>query len=1359
MSEKYFDHKEYRDDLASEIKEESNKDKRRKILQEKQEDSPYRKAKFLHQQERKKFLEEKESKLPVLKHAQEIKETVAHNQISIVVGETGSGKTTQIPLILRDIMSREDKILVTQPRRVAARSVAKYVAQKIDCRIGEEVGYQVRFDDHTTEGTRINFITDGILLRKIQEDPLLREYSVVMVDEAHERSLNIDFALGLLQNTQQKRIEAGLAPIKIIVTSATLEKEKFARYFGGSPVVEVPGRVYPVDIHYEKERVYDYTKSAAEKVKMIVQENKQGDILIFMPGEEEIDKTIKEIEALRLPDLTVLALYGQMSPEEQDKIFEKISGRKVVVATNIAETSVTVPGVRYVIDSGLIKQIEFDHSTGIEMLAIRPHAKSGCIQRAGRAGRIESGECWRLYTESDFQNRQEFQTPEIMRSNIAHIVLTMKKIGIEDVKSFKFVDPPAAEAFTFALDTLKTLGALDENEKITKIGEIMADLPLEPHTARMVVEAEKYKCVETICTIAAFLGGRSVFVRPKGKESEADAAHRHFKAPGSDFLTLLNVWKEYEANHYNDKWARDNFLNSKVLEEVKQIRYQLFRALRRNGIRASESQDVQAIGKSIASGLIENLMEKRSTWSYEYRRVKDNQNNFFIHPSSVTFDLKPSLFVSADIVESKKKYARTIQEVEPEWLIEIAPQLIREELEQVYYDCASDKVLGVYNFYLKGKDEEFLEEKRPFFGQEATNVFAQALLEGKIDMPFVKHNKEVIEKINDLWRRDEGKRVQQLSNEKLKNFYLERLGTIASKQDLEKFLSENKTNFEIDINELVPPEVQEQILRDNPDSIDILGKSRPVQYGYDYWDKIFTASIKIPADDIFQLQEMPVLPSGRHIIFEVVSQEGDNRVEFSGTDLVALQQTARQFLIRKQWDNWRYTGKAPKEQVLENFNPLAPLPQLSEPMQFGVDPQTREPLFAYPAITVETSYYTGNRYSIKYFSSREQAEQEQKKFLEIVEKAKIEQRKKEEREAFLAPVRQLLQKLTENFNTIRYDYEDYGLSYEEKEEIKEKILQAQEKLESETQEKLESETKELLALLQKIDSRVSEALFYKEQRQVAKEKVDKAINEHYNVCPLCGSPLDNGECSNAEHNPERIDFPLDEDGNETGPAILSQIITDQNKIVAQLCVSEGDSRGKHSHYRGDVYLVKGFDIEENGWQGEPFQSLQFEDFGRILSDQQLQAKEIRLEKIRQEKERAKARELYYDALEYAQKRVESGDLQQGRFKKGIHPKTKQVQWELKLKGGGLAIVDPETRQPTTEDAVYFYKVVKTIETKGFRLFFVRLENPFPEDAPEAAKAEDSQIEESSSQSVETSSPETPSLETSLEKLKQRWGAK
>lgn len=766
-------------------------------------------------------------RLPIFDYSAEIKERVRDNDVTVVVGETGSGKTTEIPLMLQEALGGEARVAITQPRRVAARSVARYVAGKAGVIIGEEVGYHVRFDDRTTEGTRLTFMTDGILLRTIQEDPTLGEYSAVMIDEAHERTLNIDFTLGLLKRMQKKRVESGLTPIKILVSSATMEKEKFAKYFAGAPVVEVEGRQYPVELHYEGSTPYDYIRAAAVKVKDIVEGGKEGDILVFLPGQEEIEGAIEQIEKFGLLDVVILPLYGAMSPDDQDRIFQVYGNRKIVVSTNVAESSVTVPGIKYVVDSGLIKQVEFDPQTGIQSLVTTQHAKSGCIQRTGRAGRISEGECHRLYDKKDFEERLDFQTPEIQRSNLANVVLTMKRMGIEDVKSFEFIDPPEPEAIDQAIATLKVLGALDDQENITKTGEVMADLPLEPHIGRMIIEAEIHQCVEVVCTLAAFMSTRSVFARPKDKQGLADIAHMKFKVSESDFLTLWKVWQAYEASNYDRDWARDNFLSSRVLEEVRDIRYQLFRALKRNGIRVSENNDPVAIGKSVASGLIENLMEY--SYRHSYRRVKDGRQDFYIHPSSATFGFGPRYFVPGEIVETKKRYARTIQSVKPGWIKEIAPQLIKEEVRKVYYDSETDTVKKRILLTLKGSYGDLQVEEREASGKEAVEAFAAYLsgfylneAAGEEYFPFIGHNRKVIEQLNDLRMRSQGSFMKEdFTQEQLKNWYVERLGNIHSLKSLEEAIKESGVNLELDINEFLSDQERERILVENPDTIKI----------------------------------------------------------------------------------------------------------------------------------------------------------------------------------------------------------------------------------------------------------------------------------------------------------------------------------------------------------------------------------------------------------------------------------------------------------------------------------------------------------------------------------------------------------
>lgn len=1282
--------------------------------------------------------QERDLELPILAYKKEIQEMISQNPTSIIVGETGSGKTTRIPLFLLETLEPDKKIAITQPRRVAARSVARFVADQVHCQVGEDVGYQVRFDDHTTEGTRINFMTDGILLRKIQEDQLLLDYEAVMVDEAHERSLNIDFALGLLKQLQKKRLEANVKPLKIIVSSATLEKEKFASYFSASPLLEVPGRLYPVDIHYEAERPRDYTEAAANKVAEIIGRTETGDILIFMPGQEEIDKTIKEIEKLKLQGVIILSLYGQMSAEEQDRIFEKTSARKIVVATNIAETSVTVPGIKYIIDSGLIKQTEFDPQSGIESLVVKPHAKSGCIQRAGRAGRLGPGECYRLYTEEDFYMRPEFQVPEIKRSNLAHVVLLMKQMGIEDVKSFDFIDPPDSESFKQALETLKTLGALDDDEKITKTGEVMAELPLEPHISRMVIEAQKHNCVETICTIAAFLGNKSVFVRPKEKTEEADEAHRKFKIPTSDFLTLLKVWEDYEAHDYNDTWARENFLNSKVLREVQNIRYQLFRVLHRNGIRATESRDEDAIGKSIAAGLVENLLEYNSR--HAYQRIKDGSWGFYIHPSSVTFGEDPQFIVAAEIVSTNKTYARVNQQVKREWLKEIAPQFISEAPRSIYYDEEADKVIQEVSLYLKQTRSIVDLEKRQVTGEQAVEVFVEALMENKIDYPLLEKNLKVVELINKAWLKSGGKLEKEMSNiftrNDLKEFYKTQLHGISSKQEMFKAIQEGKINLELNINEYVSPEHLEEILRNNPDTITLDGKEYQVAYEYDNQKKEPRASITMLVKDVLNFQEVPQLPSGRLLALKVLEQEDSSKVLFESDNISEARQKARVFLINKQWKAWRESQDYESRVIrLENFNPLTDeLPALPDPVQFGIDPESNKPLLAYPAIIEHST----DSFAIVYFSSQEEARNELSKTLARIDQLKEIKRKKEEAELLLEPTKELLKKVTEEFEEISDHSSLYRLDYSEREEIRQQLWEAK--------SKLTSETKQTLHNLQQIEQRLQEICLAKEERDRAKEKAKEMIKKYFSVCPLCGQDLIEGRCNNY-HDLSLIDIDdiLASQNSETSSkdsVVLSQLITDQGAIIAQLKV--GLRRKKRSFEQGTVFLVTDDEIEGQRWLGDPFESVKFEDLGRVLTEDQLAAKEI---------ERAKIR--YQESLKYAQRQVEEGVWRLGSFVKSKNPKTGEEQWELTTQSKGLVIkyvVNRWSRQPTAPNLKYYFQIGKSlVDTKSFKLFLVDLQEPFPED-----KLEESLTSTNKVKQEQVEEPDAADLEESIAKLREKW---
>jgi RNA helicase HrpA len=938
----------------------------------------------------KKIVEELMTNRPILEHAAEIKETIRDNDTALIIGETGSGKTTGIPGMILEVLPKGSKVAITQPRKVACRSVSNFVASEVGCKVGEEVGYQVRFDDHTSEGTRMNFMTDGILLRQMQQDPLLKEYAAVMVDEAHERSLNIDFILGLLKRTQRLRQQNGLDPLKIIVTSATLEEEKFLNFFDQAPSVKVEGRTFPVDIHYEKEMPKDYTKAAAEKVQSIINLGKDGDILIFMPGQEEINKTMVEIEKLKLTGLMVLPLYGDMSPEDQDRIFAPSSVRKVIVSTNIAETSVTVPGVRHVIDSGLIKQTEFDPQTGVKTLKTTKHAQSGCIQRAGRAGRLAPGECYRLFTEEDLKSRKQYQVPEMLRSNLASVVLMMKSIGIDNVKDFEFVDPPKPEALEQALESLKSLGALDEDEKMTSIGETMAELPLDPHIARMVIEAGKYDCVETVCTIAAFLGGRNVFFRPKDKETAADEAHSVYKDRDSDFLTFLNVWQAYQLNNGDTQrayeWAQKNFLNFKVLQEVKEIRYQLFKALKRNGIRATENQDPESIGKSIAAGLIDGLLIHE--YKHSYRRVKDGVRGIYIHPGSATSFrmIDPKLIIPAEIMETESrdkhtgetrmvKRARTVQIIKPEWIEEVAPQLVRREYGEAKFDEKKGSYGVLVEYYFRGSFDPYLTQFKEVKGVEATKMLISQLIRQKIDLPFVHKNTRTMEMIKMLHLLSNGK-IGDFSPDKLFDFYLQRLGNISSSRELAEALNNNEVNLELNLDDYADKKIAEKTLTDNPTGL----RLNDHVYRIDYeimgsgQSQFISASFKIPAKEVLQVKNINKMPSGRDLVVKVIDDSGELIVSMSSIYLEDIKKQVSKYLNKKVWEE-----RKPAEKFIGSLRDFTDklLPKLPSPESIGVDPLTSEALIAYPAYTISGFYSFMKEVKLKYFMDKEEAEKVQ----------------------------------------------------------------------------------------------------------------------------------------------------------------------------------------------------------------------------------------------------------------------------------------------------------------------------------------------------------------------------------------------
>jgi pre-mRNA-splicing factor ATP-dependent RNA helicase DHX16 len=631
-------------------------------------------------------LQDERKTLPVYKFKDELLKAIAEHQIIVVVGETGSGKTTQIPQYLHEAGYTANglKIACTQPRRVAAMSVAARVAQEMGVKLGHEVGYSIRFEDCTSEKTVVKYMTDGTLLREFIGEPDLASYGVVIVDEAHERTLTTDILLGLVKDVARFRPD-----LKLLISSATLNAEKFSDYFDMAPVFKIPGRRYKVDIHYTVAPEADYVDAAVATVLQLHVTQPPGDILVFLTGQEEIE-TVEEILRRRtrglgskIAELVICPIYANLPTELQAKIFETAPGaRKVVLATNIAETSLTIDGISYVVDPGFCKVKLYSPRTGTESLLVHPISKASADQRAGRSGRTGPGKCFRLFTEYSYNKDMEDETvPEIRRSNLASVVLSLKALGINDLVSFDFMDPPASEALLNALEDLFALGALNSRGELTKTGRRMAELPLDPMMAKAIVASERYGCSEEVLTIAAMLSaGNAVFYRPRDKALIADAARQRFNAGNvGDHISLLNVYTEWEQSGHSAQWCLDHFVQSRTMRRARDVREQLEALLERVEIEhRSSAGDLDAVRKAITAGFFRNTAQLRQDGSY--RTVK-SWRTVFVHPSSGMARVEPPArwVLYHELVETTKEYMRQVTELKPEWLLEIAPHYYQDK--------------------------------------------------------------------------------------------------------------------------------------------------------------------------------------------------------------------------------------------------------------------------------------------------------------------------------------------------------------------------------------------------------------------------------------------------------------------------------------------------------------------------------------------------------------------------------------------------------------------------------------------------------------------------------------------------------
>ncbi|KAK9669170.1 hypothetical protein RND81_13G113200 [Saponaria officinalis] len=625
-------------------------------------------------------LQEDRKTLPIYPYRDKLLEAVSEHQILIIVGETGSGKTTQIPQYLHEAgYTKVGKIGCTQPRRVAAMSVSARVSEEMGVKLGHEVGYSIRFEDCTSDKTILKYMTDGMLLREFLGEPDLASYSVIMVDEAHERTLSTDILFGLVKDVARFRTD-----LKLLISSATLDAEKFSDYFDVAPIFKIPGRRYPVDIHYTKAPEADYLDAAIVTTLQIHVTQPPGDILIFLTGQEEIE-TAEEILKHRtrglgtkIAELIICPIYANLPTDMQAKIFEPTpeGARKVVLATNIAETSLTIDGIKYVIDPGFVKMKSYNPRTGMESLLVTPISKASANQRAGRSGRTGPGKCFRLYTAYNYYHDLDDNTvPEIQRTNLANVVLSLKSLGIHDLLNFDFMDPPPSEALLKALELLYALGALNKLGELTKVGRRMAEFPLDPMLSKMIVASEKYKCSDEIITIASMISiGSSIFYRPKDKQVHADTARMRFHEGNvGDHIALLKIYNDWKSCDFGSMWCYENYVQVRSMKRARDIRDQLEGLLERVEIEITSSlNDLEAIKKTITAGFFPHSARLQKNGAY--RTVKHPQT-VHLHPGSGLAQLEPlpRWVVYHELVLTTKEYMRQVTELKPEWLVEIAP--------------------------------------------------------------------------------------------------------------------------------------------------------------------------------------------------------------------------------------------------------------------------------------------------------------------------------------------------------------------------------------------------------------------------------------------------------------------------------------------------------------------------------------------------------------------------------------------------------------------------------------------------------------------------------------------------------------
>jgi ATP-dependent helicase HrpA len=835
--------------------------------------------------------------LPILSKKDEIIDSISNNPVVIISGETGSGKTTQIPkFCLAAGCGVDGKIGCTQPRRIAAMTVSKRIAEELGETLGKSVGYKIRFKDKTSPDAFIKIMTDGILLAETQNDPYMNEYDTIIVDEAHERSLNIDFILGILKTLLKKRKD-----LKVVITSATIDTEKFSKAFDHAPVIEVSGRMYPVDVRYlpmdskfGNDDEQTHVDMAVHAVDRLFKETDSGDMLVFMPTEQDIRETCELLREKNNKNASILPLFARLSASEQSRVFSRGSGRKIIVATNIAETSITIPGIKYVIDTGLARISRYTPRSRTTSLPVTAISKSSADQRKGRCGRVESGVCIRLYSEEDFENRPLFTSPEILRANLADVILRMISLKLGDISNFPFIDKPALKSIQDGFDLLYELGAivLESNQKkkekqgfsLTKKGRLMAKMPVDPRLSRMLIEAQAEGCLEALVVIASALSIQDPRERPAEKAKEADQAQKMFCDPSSDFITLLNIWNKYHEVLKKEKttgrikkFCKTHYLSFKRMREWRDIHAQLSVALKEYGLddknktvkesritkRALPGQQTRkntisntqfsdlytAIHKSLLSGLLSNIAMKKEKNIFFATKGKE----VMIFPGSSLFNTAKEWIVAAELVETSRLFARTCANIDNAWLEKLGGNLCKYTYLHPHWERKRGEVVAYEQVTLFGLI--IIPKRRVSFGRinsdQATEIFIQsALVEGDVreKFAFMLHNQNLIDDVKNM--EDRVRRKDILVGEAdLFDFYIKRLKGCYDIRTLRRYLKQNKNDHFLrmkpqDITRYAPDEKELSLF---PDRIDLEGLSLDCTYRFEPGSNHDGVTVNIPA--------------------------------------------------------------------------------------------------------------------------------------------------------------------------------------------------------------------------------------------------------------------------------------------------------------------------------------------------------------------------------------------------------------------------------------------------------------------------------------------------------------------------------